>query len=268
MVCAEYGLALVNRSFTPVCQTAVMANATLTRDLEIEVVFNARHIGGYATANGNRTAETVIRAASLARLEDAGVARLRDMGVRTIVDLRSTEERERDVTPTVAWAGIDVVAAPVFEQDASPVALSEDFAGFAAVYQRMLETGRDAYRVLVETLARREDRLLVHCAAGKDRTGVAAALLLSLAGVDAETIVSDYARSAELLAPQWSAWEPRMRERGVDPERVRPLMASDPADMAATLVHIELRWGSAEGYLADVGVSAADREAARARMLV
>jgi len=244
-----------------------MANATLTRDLEIEVVFNARHVGGYPAAGGRHTSETAIRAASLARLEEAGIARLRDRGVRTIVDLRSSVERERDVTPSVSWAGIDVIAAAVFEQDGSPVALSDHFAGFAIVYQRMLETGRDAYRTLVETLARREGALLFHCAAGKDRTGVAAALLLSLAGVDAATIVSDYARSAELLAPQWAVWEPRMRERGVDPERVRPLMASDPADMAATLVHIDSRWGSAEGYLADVGVTSTDRDAARARML-
>src|SRR6185295_4977286 len=136
-----------------------------------------------------------------------------------IVDLRSRVERERDVTPDTSWAGISTVAAAVFEQDASPVGTdSERFPGFATVYRRMLMSGRAAYRTLVETIARGDGSVLYHCAAGKDRTGVATALLLGLAGVSDEDIVADYARSAGLVAPMLKLWEPKMRERGVSPE--------------------------------------------------
>ncbi|MGE5594577.1 MAG: tyrosine-protein phosphatase [Hyphomicrobiales bacterium] len=243
-----------------------MAIASLSRDIELEIAFNVRHLGGYQTRTGKPTSPDFIRSASLHRLTAGSIDRLRDLGVTTIVDLRSTVERERDVTPDVTAAGIRVVHAPVFEQDASPVGLEPEFFGFAKVYEHFLERGKDAYRTLFETMARDDGAVLFHCAAGKDRTGVAAALLLELAGVPATAIVHDYCRSAELLKPMLALWEPRMQERGMSPERAAQLMASNAEDMAATLAYLGARWGDAEGYLQAIGVSDADISAVRARM--
>lgn len=242
----------------------------LLRDLELEIAFNVRHIGGYASALGGVTTERLLRSASLHGLTRGAIGALADSGVTTVVDLRSSVELERDVTPDLAWAGIRTVHAPVFEQDASPPAFDAMFPGYAPIYEQFLETGRAAYRTLAETVARSDGTVLFHCAAGKDRTGVGAALLLELAGVDAAVIVDDYSRSAALLEPMRALMRERMAAEGLpplSPERVEELMASHPADMAATLSHIAVRWGNAEGYLRDCGVGSGDISAARARLL-
>ncbi|MEO8540492.1 MAG: tyrosine-protein phosphatase [bacterium] len=238
------------------------------RELRLEVAHNVRHIGGYRTQEGRTTSDVAIRSAGLHRLTEAGMRSLSEAGVSTIVDLRSTLERERDVTPDPKTVGIAHICAPVFEQDQSPVGQSTDaFPGYAVAYQRMLETGRNAYRTLFEQLADADGRVLFHCAAGKDRTGVAAALMLGLAGVDHDTIVEDYAVSATLLEPMITEWLPKMAERGISEEHGRKLMASPPEDMRSTLLHIESLYGSPAGYLESVGVSTSTISAARARLI-
>jgi protein-tyrosine phosphatase len=238
------------------------------RELRLQVAYNVRHLGGYATRSGQQTRSIdIVRSASLHRLSDEGVEMVVEHGIRTVVDFRSKVERERDVTPDLTAHGIQVINAPVFEQDASPVALEHDFPGFATVYERMLEMGRPAYRSLFETLAEAPGGVLFHCAAGKDRTGVAAALALELAGVRDESILEDYSVSAALLSPLFAEWLPRMHEHGIDERRARQLMASNREDMKATLVHIRARWGSAEGYLEDIGLSLDAISAVRARLV-
>jgi protein-tyrosine phosphatase len=244
-----------------------MTQTTTTRELSLQVAHNVRHLGGYATASGATTGESLVRSGSLHRLTDAGVATLADTGVRTIVDLRSAVERERDITPEVERFGIVRVNAPVFEQDASPVGLSQEFAGFATVYPRFLDTGAAAYRTLFQTIADSDGGVLFHCAAGKDRTGVAAALLLGLAGVDDDTIVADFTVSETLLAPLLSEWLPKMAERGLSEDGARAIMASKAPDMRATLEHIRARYGSAEGYLHEIGLPESVTSAVRARTL-
>lgn len=244
-----------------------MTISTETRELRLEIAHNVRHLGGYQTRDGRVTRDTIIRSAGLSRLTAAGLGVLADSGVRVIVDLRSTVERERDVTPDVTPFGITRIEAAVFEQDASPKGLGDQFHGFAPVYREMLEMGRPAYRALFEAVASTNGRLLFHCAAGKDRTGVGAALMLDLAGVDDETIVADYARSAALLTPLLDRWLPEMKERGVPEERARALMDAKPGDIRDTLGHVRERFGSAEGYLRSLGLSEAVISDIRARMV-
>lgn len=241
----------------------------LTRDLVVEVVPNIRHLGGYRTRDGRETTCTpLVRSASLHRLSAGGIAALADSGVKTVVDLRSGMERERDVTPDLAPFGIVTVHAPVFESDASPVGQDpRDFPGYAVVYERMLASGQPAYRRLFETVAEAEGGVLFHCAVGKDRTGVGAALMLSVAGVSEADVIADYERSEGLLAHLFAEMLPRMQERGIDEALGRRLMAAPAADMAAMLAHIDRTWGSAEGYLLDIGVSTGALSAVRARLV-
>jgi protein-tyrosine phosphatase len=245
-----------------------MTTATLTRELPIEEVHNVRHIGGYQTRDGRRTSAQIIRAAGLSRMPAAAVAQMRAHGVRTVIDLRSSKELEEMPTPALDGHGIRHVHAPVFESDASPVGLADKpFPGFAKIYARFLESGRDAYRVLAETVAETSDGLLYHCAAGKDRTGVATALLLDLAGVPDEQILEDHAQSARLLAPMLPKWKEGMAERGMDPARAEVMLASDPADIHALLLHLRDRWGDAEGYFQDIGVSVTTIRRVRERVI-
>jgi protein-tyrosine phosphatase len=243
-----------------------MDTTTIDRELRLEVAHNVRHLGGYATRDGRTTTDAAIRSASLHRLTERGLEQLRERDVLTIVDFRSDVERERDVTPDTRRFGIRVVHAPVFQHDASPAGLAGEFPGFAAVYAMFLEVGAPAYRVLLETLAEADGRVLFHCAAGKDRTGVAAALLLELAGVDDETIIEDYAVTERLLAPLKDQWLPQMRERGFDETKAAALLAAPRADMEATLQHLRERFGDGEGYARAIGVADSAISAVRARL--
>lgn len=248
------------------CDTVCMTLTITDRVIEFEIAYNVRHIGGYSTCDGRVTSDSVIRSAGLHRLTSKGIGALFEVGVTTIVDLRSTVERERDITPDAMSAGIRLIHAPVFEEDQSPVGQANEFPGYAVVYERMLETGQAAYRTLFEIIADTNGRVLFHCSAGKDRTGVAAALLLGLAGVDARTIVEDYSHSARLLEPLLGEWLPKMAERGVDAERGKQLMASNAEDMFSTLAHIDRLYGGPAGYLDGVGLSTSALSAVKAKL--
>src|SRR4051794_26810770 len=130
--------------------------ATLTRDIELEIAHNVRHLGGYRTNHGRTTRQDIIRGASLHRLTDAGLDALAATGVRTIIDLRSSAELEEQATPDLVRHGITFVHAPVFEKDASPVGLAKEFPGYAKVYRSFLRSGKDAYRILFEVVSESE----------------------------------------------------------------------------------------------------------------
>jgi protein-tyrosine phosphatase len=246
-----------------------MTTATIAvRSLDVAVVHNIRSLAGLRLDGARRTGCTdLIRAASLGRLTEAGAGTLADAGVRTIVDLRSAEERGREPTTDLSGFGISVINAPVFESDQSPVGQAADqFPGFVPVYQRMLTAGSEAFRRVAEVVANESGGVLFHCSAGKDRTGLAAALLLGAAGVDDDDIVADYAQSEAGLAPVMTDWISRMEERGVPIERARGLLTSLPSDMQSTLDFIRTTWGSAEGYLLDAGLTHENLRSVKARI--
>jgi protein-tyrosine phosphatase len=171
------------------------------------------------------------------------------------VDFRSTVEVERDVTPDMTRHGVRNIQAPVFQSDAAPSALGEDFPGFGAIYERFLDQGGGAYRTLAETVLDYDGSVVFHCAAGKDRTGVGAMLLLELAGVAEVDIVADYAESAYHLESERPVWIERMTGRGMSPELSEKLLGSHPEAMEVTLDVLRHRWGSAAGYLRSQGMT-------------
>jgi protein-tyrosine phosphatase len=247
-----------------------VTTATIDRTIAIEVAYNVRHIGGYLTRDGRRTSEGIIRAASLHNLTPGGVGTLAALGVQTVVDLRSAEERRLMPTPALG-AAIAHVTAAVIDIDASPAAFAENFVGYAPIYERFLETGRDAYRSLFATVAASDGGVLFHCAAGKDRTGVAAALLLEIAGVADDDIVADYSCSERLLQDAFKDWKPteeqRARAETLDAETRAKLLLSEPEYIASTLGYVRQRWGSAAGYMSHAGLDDATISRLRERLL-
>ena len=250
--------------------TATIEQETTDRKIHLEVAHNVRHLGGHPTANGRpTTASDLIRGGSLHELSDAGRAALADLGVRIVVDFRSGVEHETYPTPDLGAFGMTVIQAPVFESDASPGALArqERYPGHAAVYQQFLTEGGGAYRTLFETIATASGPVFFHCAVGKDRTGVAGALLLELAGVADEHIVADYALSTSELEPVVEERLDSFEEYGISIETGRMMMAAPPRDMELTLEFIRGRWGSAAGYMGTLGLTPSTIDAVRARML-
>jgi protein-tyrosine phosphatase len=240
---------------------------TLERHISLEIAFNVRHLGGYRTRSGGRTSDRLIRAASLHRLTSGSVADLAANGLAAVVDFRSAVEVARDTTPDMRRHGIANVNVPVFQSEAAPSALGENFPGFGAVYVRFLEQGGAAYRALAETILASDGAVLFHCAAGKDRTGVAAMLLLDLAGVGEADIVADYAESSYHLESEKPAWLERMSERGMSHELADQLLGSHPEAMEHTLDVLRHRWGSAAGYLRAQGMPGPDIERLQERLV-
>ncbi len=231
---------------------------------------NLRDLGGYPTGDGGLVRRRQLyRSDHLNLVTDAGLDALRGLGLRTVLDLRMPVERERQ--PSRLPEGLDIVHPnPIGADGAAQVELLEEVkagrvstitvADVVGLYIAMLGDAHQMFGDVMRTLAE-PNRLpaLFHCTAGKDRTGLAAALLLDLVGVDESTIVADYeltthyrskARIAELRG--------QLAPLGIDVEQIIPLLVAPPEALRAALDWIADRGGT-ELYLTDVcGVSPTD----------
>jgi len=240
---------------------------------------NFRDLGGLPVAGGGSTRSGLVyRADRLCTLSDADLRRLEKIGIRHVFDLRS--ETEAADFPDRLPAGACYVrlsmtsdrtpqARTVYERIVDGEIESYGEAEMVAGYLRMLQNFGPSWARIVRQVGRGEPTV-VHCTAGKDRTGVASMLLLDLAGVAADHIVADYALSSErrpsLQHDQTEARSlvPVLEDYGLDPAGFAPLWEARPAVMAATLEGLHDRWGGAAGYLAAAGMEDSELEAVRA----
>ena len=244
------------------------------RTLTWDGCFNVRDLGGHATVDGRSTHfGRVIRADSVRRLSEDGWHALTDYGVRTVVDLRYQVELDQDPSRDV---DLDVVHISLFgepdeERWAELEALGTaegDSTGFTRViYLAVLEEHRAKLAQAVAAVGHAAPGgVVVHCHAGKDRTGLVTALLLRLAGVPIDEVSLDYAESERHLAPRNEDWIARGADEA---ERDwRRLVASTPAEgMRGVLEEIDRRYGDVASFLRAGGATDADLDAARARLL-
>jgi protein-tyrosine phosphatase len=240
-----------------------------TRHIGSEGAFNIRDLGGYETTDGRTVRwDLLYRADGLHRIPVEGTAALQPLGWRTVLDLRTTTEVEAGA---FASAGLDVVHLPVIrevwgipdEDDVDPVEF------LSAQYLRMLDEGAPAIAAAFTILAS-ADRLpaVFHCSAGKDRTGVLAALVLSSIGVPDDTIAADYHLSASAM-DQLVAWLTATRPDLLEEMARQPkaYLACPPEAMHAFLAALRARFGSVAGYLDGIGVPADVRSALREVLL-
>jgi protein-tyrosine phosphatase len=237
-----------------------------SRTITLTGVFNFRDLGGYATADGRTTRwRTLFRADGLDRLTPADVDVLRPYGLRTVVDLRMAHElQERGRFPVdsypVTFHNISVLDQTWDREQAMASTLSAaDF--LHERYTEMLaEAGRryaDALRLLAAT-----DALpaVFHCAAGKDRTGLLAMLVLGAVGVSHDDIVEDYALTSTTMAAFRVAAAGSAEGAAALAEIPQLFWAADPLAMSRVLADIERDHGSVAGYARAIGLS--DRELA------
>jgi protein-tyrosine phosphatase len=239
-----------------------------TRRLAWEGLLNARDLGGYPAAGGRETRwGAVVRSDSLAALTEAGRAALATYGIRAIVDLRLPDELARHPNPYaepgdhgIAYTNVSILD-PAAGYPPDTLTLAENylwtldrFAGYVA-------------EVMAAIAGAPEGGVLIHCAAGKDRTGLISALLLGLAGVPAETIAADYALTAELLRPRDQEWLEHGPGERAEREALAARFAPTAEVMLAVLDGLTRRYRGVERYLAAAGVSPADLETLRERLL-
>ena len=163
------------------------------RRINLEQAINVRDLGGYPTPDGCTPYGRFIRADNMVGLTEADLETLYQAGVRTVIDLRTPGERERQPGSFENWRDVRVVPCSLLGESL------DCFTGFMRSlgenYSEMIVRDRDHYRDLFEIILSENQRggILFHCTAGKDRTGVTAALLLGLAGCEDADIVADYA---------------------------------------------------------------------------
>lgn len=220
---------------------------------------NVRDLGGLETRAGGRTRDhVVVRADNIRRLTPAGWQRAVTYGVHRVIDLRFPDEEpgEPELHETM-----DLVGIPLFDEH-NPAAghrhaealrdATDVPAVFAEDYIRSLTTHRRQFGAVVAAVAEADGTVVVHCFAGKDRTGLVSALLLSLAGATDEAIVSDYAISGPNMKPLLGPWID-----GADDEHDRRLRArmgeAPPEAMAAVVCWLDTQ-GGVRAYLGDAGV--------------
>ena len=239
------------------------------RLVALEGTLNFRDIGGYPTRFGRDVRRhRVYRSDSLAAIGDTGWEHLTELGIREIFDLR--HEAERRTAPYEAPEGmtatnlaigpkeVQVEAADVFEllKSGGPDDFGVDY--MIELYGRMFADHAVVFGHLLTHLAD-PDRLpaVFHCTAGKDRTGIAAALVLSVLGVDRGTVLRDYELSNEYRSKKRiEVLRPRLEAEGIDVERVRPYLSAPRPALEAALTAVDAEHGDVDGFLIErAGVS-------------
>lgn len=232
-----------------------------------ERVFNFRDLGGYRTRDGRTVRwRRLFRSGELQRMSEAEAERVRgELGIVTVLDFRTDEEADHPI-------GLGpLLASPVVRHQ---FAMGDPRAKFRARetgewrprFTRTLEGGAEHWVRAIQLLAEEETYPAVfHCVTGKDRTGVLAALVLGVAGVDEETIVEDYAlsqREMDRLVRQ-------LRDRGVigSDEPQNPALAVVPEAMREMLGDLRDEHGSARDFLRAGGVEDATLDRLRDLLL-
>ncbi|MBL7490193.1 tyrosine-protein phosphatase [Frankia sp. AgB1.9] len=256
----------------------------MDRWYELEGCDNVRDLGGLPTVDGGQTQYGVLlRSDTLQHLSPAGVLRLRDdYGLRTILDLRTPEEATREGRgplgdEAIAYHNLSflrtrwLMPAEIAAEEEAALALirirtSDDRVEHYLDYLRL---AGDSVSTAIGLIADEANGpTLFHCAAGKDRTGVLAAVVLSIVGVEREAIIEDYLATNDrihLIETRLSAlpsYERGIRTRAdVDQLRVRPEV------MAGVLERVDQTWGDAAGWARQAGLSDESITALRSRLV-
>ena len=242
---------------------------------------NCRDVGGYRNADGRivRTG-ALFRSDRLSELTDDDLADLASYGIRTVVDFRTEAEAGRDRSRL--WTSVTTHAPlPIGDE----IAQQEDFldriksgeiaevteADVAEMYRELMEEHWVRYQEFFALVLDVEQLpLLFHCTAGKDRTGVAAALLLDACGVDRATVLDDFELTNELRSRRRIATlRPMLEAEGVDVDAVVPALSAPRPSMQAALEHLDHAHGGAAGYISQtLGFGADGVETLRANLLI
>lgn len=231
--------------------------------------FNFRDVGGDRTGDGWEVRRGLIfRSGALDGLTGAGWARLAALGVRTVVDLRAHDETRG---ARAAADGVPVVRVPMWEEGAAGSTLLDRVlppigtgpvqvvAAYTEAkvrsYVGMVTAHARGFGAVVRVLAAGETLpAVVHCAAGKDRTGLAVALVLRAVGVPEEAVIADYTRSRDGVSPtRLGRYQTRLAALGVAVTDFAPVYAAYPPALRAALAAVDAGWGSVAGYLTGPG---------------
>jgi protein tyrosine/serine phosphatase len=227
------------------------------RHLEWEACQNARDLGGLPTGDGRRIRwRALLRADNACRLTPRGLESMRADRIATVVDLRSAGEIRRAPSPVVGLPGVAYVHAPAIDDDREGGAAIEASDSLSGIYRIIVERSGRSLAAAVRAIASAPPGgVLVHCHAGKDRTGLVVALTLAAVGVSDQAIAEDYAASEARLQRHFAE---ELEDPGLGEarrERLRSLQHARPETITAMLDLLAERHGGADAYLRAGGLS-------------
>jgi protein-tyrosine phosphatase len=233
------------------------------RSLNFPSLLNARDLGGYPTTDGAETRwRSLLRADDLVQLTDAGLQAMADFGIETVVDLRWPEEVAMNPSPVsagmphVRYHQISLLMRTAEEWDEVREACEKEMWKCA-----VLDNARTELKIVLQVIARSSPGpLLFHCVAGKDRTGVIAALMLAVADVVPEAIARDYAMSTTQLRDAYL-----QRYSKQNPAEVLEAVRCPEEGVHNMLEYLQ-QAGGIRSYLEQIGLTEADILRLRARL--
>lgn len=253
--------------------------------IPIPSVPNLRDLGGWPTRGDGRVRRGLLyRSTALSSLRDDDVAAFAKLGIRSVYDLRTSAERDaqpdrvphgaQEVVVDVLGDSAGAAPAQLMQVLSDPAAATPMLDGgkALALFERgyreivRLPSALTAYRRLFTDLADAAHRpALFHCATGKDRTGWAAAVMLSLLGVSVEDVMQEYLLTNEQLLPALHGMFDRFKAGGGDPDLLLPVLGVRREYLEAAFDEMRGLFGSLEGYLGDgLGIDDATIERLRA----
>jgi Protein tyrosine/serine phosphatase len=194
-----------------------------------------------------------VRSDSIAHLTPAGREAMAAYGVTMVIDLRTDSELVRSPNPCADNAGPAYAHLPLVD-DSGMLQLGEA-SGMFERYLMMLDGRQQAFRAIFEAVADADGAAVFHCFAGKDRTGLVAAMLLSIAGVPDDAIATDFAETDAQLAISYQEWI-----AATAPERRREMreeLRCPPDRILGVLDHLNQRWGGIHAYMEAAGMTPA-----------
>jgi len=242
------------------------------RRIEFDALFNFRDLGGYLAQGGMTTTRwgLLYRSDGLHRATSRDLDRLEELGVATVVDLRTGHERIEDGSFDEVQTRISYHHVPLFEDLAGerPDPEGDDY--LLRLYMHMVTARGARIAQAISAVGTSDQPLVFHCTAGKDRTGVVAALVLAAVGVSDDVIAQDYALSHDAMEAL-VAWY-RNKRQGDAPTPIQTAAALNLLGAEAGLMHqmltlIRAEHGSIDEYLRFIGVDSSDLIALRTKFL-
>lgn len=224
------------------------------RMISLEKMVNTRDLGGYETQSGTYSkAHKYIRASSPANATKEDIETLKEYGVKAVIDLRSDFEKEHQKNPFSNDPDIDFYEVNLFDSTSASIVPEEvkQYKDLGGVYIYMLEGMKKKFKDIFEIFLKYPyEGVMFHCSAGKDRTGMTAALLLDLIGCHEYDIVKDYSESYENNIEINEGLLEMMKD-----EEAKQYLNSSPRYMMEFLDYLREHYGSSKEYLIEIGLS-------------
>jgi protein-tyrosine phosphatase len=226
------------------------------REVTLQGASNFRDLGGYPTHDGRRVKwGHIYRSADISKLTDEDLQTLATRNIATVCDLRGPDEVKNapDRLPAGAkWVNLPAGSENIrLSQIATTMRNSANRDSMMKASYSRTEHLKAKYKPMFDELLRLGNRqaLLFHCTAGKDRTGIGAALILAALGVDRVSVLADYQATDKYWQREREVFARKMIEQGMEESTVQSMMKADPAYLEMTFKTIEQKYGSLDQFL-------------------